>query len=290
MKSESEIRGWIEELTEEQEEEERQRSERKEREQQSLEEMRQRRIEKLRERCEEKGEDPDLLLPLLEFDEQLVEEDEEGMEERRQELIEQGENVDLPNETSAFIDGATFRSDGPTAHHPHYVEIRGKEGELEYSEYHPESINVRVNSSHDGATRDKKTVNWWFSFTPDETKLWDFIIVVPYRGFRLQWSATPPRAESNLALWEEYRVHQHNAGPREFEGRLFELHSDIYELVRYDRTLSGHYSHVLSRGESALLHIHQGFEVSTYGAGLRSELNFASGAGNKLPAPYVYVN
>lgn len=289
MKSESEIREWIDELAEEQREKERQRSRRREREQRTLEEMRQRRIEKLRERGEENGGDPDLLLTLFEFDEELIEEDEEGIDERRQEVIDQGEDVDLPNETSAFIDGATFGSDSSHPHHPYYVEIRGREGELEYSERHPESINVRVNSSHNGRGVDKKTVNWWFSFTPDETKVWDFIIVLPYRGFRFQWSVTPPQAESTLALWEEYRVHQHNAGPREGKVRLFELHDDIYELTRYDRTLSGHYSHVLSRGESALLHVHQGFEVSAYGGALRSELNFGSGAGNNLPAPYFFV-
>lgn len=96
MKSESEIKEWIDELAEEQREEERQRSRRREREQQTLEEMRQRRIEKVRERCEEKGGDPDLLLTLLEFDEELIEEDEEGIEERRQELIDQGEDVIFP--------------------------------------------------------------------------------------------------------------------------------------------------------------------------------------------------
>lgn len=286
---ESELRDWIEELAEANGAEEREQSQRREQERQELEEMRQRRYEKLRERCDEEGVDPDLLLSLFEYEEEPIGEFEEEIEERRQTLIEQGENVDLPNETPAFLDGMAFRSDGSTAHQPFYVEIRGHEGEREYSEYHPESIDVRVMARRSGE-RDKKTVNWWFSVTPDRTKLWDFRITIPYRGFRLQRSATPPPySDSFLTLKEEYRVHQYNPGPREVEERLWELHRNINVNTRFDRVLSGHYAHVLARGDPASFHVHQRFEVAAYGPA-RTELDFGTGTGNRLPAPYFYMS
>lgn len=287
---ESELRKWIEELTEEQAEKERQRSKRREQERQTLEKIRQQRSEQMRERFEEADVAPDLVSSLFELDEEFVGQEEEDIEARREELIEQGEDVDLPNETSAFLDGVTFQSAGSTARQPYYVEIRGHEGGLEHREHNPESINVRVNATRTGRRVDRKTVNWWFSFTPNRTKVWDFVIVVPYKGFYLMRSTNSLGGSAAiLSLHEEYRVHQHNAGPRVTKSRLGKIRGNINEFTRYDRTLSGHYSHVLSQGETALLHVHQSFEVALEGSGAeRSELNFSS-ASNNLPAPYFYA-
>lgn len=109
---ESELRAWIEDLAEAQGEKERQRSQQRERERHAVEERRRRRLETVRERCEEEGVDPDFLLTLRGFTEELTEEAEAELEQRREEVIAEGEDVDLPNETAAFTDGVTPRSGG----------------------------------------------------------------------------------------------------------------------------------------------------------------------------------
>lgn len=283
---ESELKERIEELAEEQGEEERQRGKRRRQERQTLEEIRQRRLEQLKEKCEEKGLDPDLVLTLFGLDEELAGE-KEDLEARREELIDQGEDVDLPNETSAFLDGATFQSDGLTAYRPTYGEIRDLDGELEYSDWYPESIDVRVLASDHGA-EDSKIVNWWFSFKPASTKMWEFSIIVPYRGFYAM-RASPPGAEATLHLAETYRALQYNWGPQERQIRLLQIRNDANIQTRFDRILSGHYTHVLAGGDHVIFEISQRLDVYSRGSGTWSELNFGTGNGNRLPAPYFYL-
>ena len=289
---ETELRQWIEELAEDQGEKERQQIEQKERERQVLKERRQRWLETLRERFGKEGVEHDLLETLLGFDKQFSEESEAEIEEQRDMLIEQGEDVDIPNETAALLDGAMLQSIDSSAIDPYYVEIRGNDGGLEHSEYHPNSINVRVNKQgRDEFFRtERRTVNWWFSFTPDETRNWDFRIAMPYRGFRLQRVEEGLSTVSRVDIDEEYRVHQYNPGPVEEVKRVGEWRSEANEFTRIDRVFSGHYTHVLGRGDQALLHVHQRFMAHAQGPGTRAELNFSTGVGNRLPAPYLHVH
>lgn len=282
---ESELREWIEELAEEQAEKERQKSERIER-RQDLEDRRQRRLERMKNELEEHGIDPE---PFISSEDSELETLEEERDERREELMGQGESVDLPNETSTFIDGATFQSARSNAYNPYYVEVRvGRDNELEFSTYDPEPLDIVLESP----TFDRPTtVNWWFSFTPDEQRYWDFHVHTPYRGFYSleieghEYWLWPSIARAEII--EEVRVHQNNAGPVEKRVRLYHETRDEEVQNRFDQVFTQHYGHLLTSGDQALLHVHQKFDIYYHYAA--SELNFGTGTGNRVPVPYVYI-
>lgn len=283
---ESELREWIEELAEEQAGEEREDVERIEKRRQDREERRQRQLDQMKHELEEQGIDP---APFVDFDDPELEGLEESSEERREELMGKGEEMHLPNETSAFIDGSTFQSARSNAHYPYYVEIRvGRDNRLEFSTYDPEPLDIVVESP--GFDR-PKTVNWWFSFTPDEQRYWDFRVHTPYRGF---YSLEIEGHEywlwpsiSRVEITEEVRVHQNNAGPVEKRVRLYRETRDADIQNRSDQVFTQHYGHLLTSGDQALLHVHQKFEAYSHYA--ETELNFGTGNGNRVPVPYVYI-
>lgn len=114
---------------------------------------------------------------------------------------------------------------------------------------------------------------------------------MPYRGFHRQRAPLGDSGFSRVDLVEEYRVHQYNPGPVEEERRIVDLRhpGDPDITTRFDRVLSGHYADVLTNGDQALLHVHQKFQASVAGSGSQAELNFGTGTGNRLSAPYCRV-
>lgn len=298
---EPELRERIKELAEESAEKERRDGKQRRDKQQSREERRQRRINQTRTELEEQGINLNLR---TELDESELEEIEKRREEHRGRLITQGEGLNLPNETPTFIDASTFHSARSNAYNPYYVEVRDTiRHNLIFSTDDPEPLELHITGSRRSANPDSQnplelsgyvTINWWFSFTPDETRHWDFKVYTPYRGFyslevegRGVWWYDP---RAGVKIIEEFRAHQNNAGPKDKRVRLNRVTEDVDVRNRFDEVFTHHYGHLLNGGDSAQLHLQQKFDLREYTKnGGTTELDFGTGSGNKLPVPYVYI-
>jgi hypothetical protein len=135
-------------------------------------------------------------------------------------------------------------------------------------------------------------VRWWYYFVPPANKFYSIIPYTTYRGFYIVQSDDHwyDSHHARAVLTNSVNVYQYNWKGWRHEDLLDVQGSNIDVNRRFDDTRSHYYTALLGAGDGVWILNQVQLYVYARGGTAYSKLDFGTGAGNWIRAPYVYMS
>ncbi len=181
---------------------------------------------------------------------------------------------------------------------PYYGTLHGSNGTIYWQGYNPGNIDLSdaaagAGSGLFGGDSFAFTVymDWWFTFTPPQTRNYSQYITIPFHGFYILtandgWlDSKDAHARIDMsAVGYQYNYKATSSV------NIFDLdRQNINVNARFDGSRSMLYSDLLAAPDPAFLRVTASFYVYARGGGSTAQLNFSSGAANYVGIPSLYV-
>jgi hypothetical protein len=137
----------------------------------------------------------------------------------------------------------------------------------------------------------ERHLTWYFRYTPPTNKFYAIKPYVNFNGFYItkandKWYNCK-YARSRVQM--KVNAYQYNWKGEQVWTVLDSSDDNINVNRRFDTTRTVNYTALLARGDSVLIQVRVGLYAYAKGSGSYSELNFSTGAANKICIPNVYV-
>jgi hypothetical protein len=181
---------------------------------------------------------------------------------------------------------------------PYYVRLYNSDGTNYYSGYSPGNVDLWDDAEGSGsglfggeASSIDVLADWWFYFTPNANRWYNYTIVAPMHGFYIChaddgfWDSKEAHVRADLsAVGYQYNYKATSTvNLFDYDGQNINLSN------RFDSNPVMYYSDLLG-ADNAYLRVTQSLYGYARGGGSNAELNFSDGAANYLAPPAVYVS
>jgi hypothetical protein len=181
---------------------------------------------------------------------------------------------------------------------PYYVRLYNSDGTTYYSGYSPGNVDLWDDAQGNGSglfgsgsASIDVLADWWFSFSPNVNRWYNYTIVAPMHGFYICYADDGfwDSKEAHVRLDMSAVGYQYNYKATS-SVNLFDYDGQNINLAnRYDNNPIMYYSDLLG-ADNAYLRVTQSLYGYARGGGSHAELNFSDGSANYLAPPAVYVS
>lgn len=180
---------------------------------------------------------------------------------------------------------------------PYYVRLYNSDGTTYYSAYSPGSVDLRDDAQGSGngwfgsgAASIDVLADWWYYFSPNTDRWYNYTIVAPMHGFYICyaddgfWDSKEAHVKADISA----TGYQYTWKPTTTTN-LFDYDGQNINLAnRYDNSPVFYYSDLLG-ADTAYVRVTQSLYGYARGDGSHAELNFSDGSANYLSPPTIYV-
>ena len=181
---------------------------------------------------------------------------------------------------------------------PYYVRLYNSDGTNYYSSFSPGNVDLWDDAQGSGSglfgsgsASIDVLADWWYYFTPNTNRWYNYTIVAPMHGFYICyaddgfWDSKEAHVRADIsAVGYQYNYKATTSV------NLFDYDGQNINLTnRYDTNPVMYYSDLLG-ADTAYLRVTQSLYGYARGGGSHAELNFSDGAANYLAPPAVYVS
>ena len=181
---------------------------------------------------------------------------------------------------------------------PYYGVLHWSDGTVVWEGYYPGNIDMWVwaqgagtGNSGTGAASRTLIMDWWFTYTPTESRYYYHTVSVPYHGFYIVRAFddffTDKEAHARIDL--SATGYQSGYKPTGSLNLMNLRGRNINANYRFDGWRTMYYSDLLAPG-TAYLRVSSSNYVYARGANSHAQVNFNDGAANYVGVPWVYVS